>query len=319
MTNEPLSNARALAPATRAVVDAVLLAWPEHIKFLRKSFSDRSDELLATTETICRLLGEVAADRGRSLAEFATSYRYLCEEIVMPEELYFQRHGRYRLSTYAEAAAEVYDNHAVMARYMDGLLVSDALWLNHASAMNDFVNSYLANLDGGGAHLEIGPGHGLLLHLAIRSGKFRTLAAWDVSETSIEHTRQILSRLGEANRVDLRRQDIYATDALNNAGQFSSIVFSEILEHLERPGEALAVIKDLLAPGGTVWINVPANGPAPDHLFLVRSLEEASEFIAAAGLEVVRTAAYPVAGASLERAERQGLPMSCIVVGGKAA
>ena len=161
-----------LGPATRRIVEAVLTHWPEHEKYLRVSLADRSDQLLGTTEVIAQLLTNVAADRGRPLAAFADDYRYLCEEIVFPEELFFRREGRYRLSTFAEAAAAVYDNVPLMTRYMDGLFMSDALWLNHASAMNDFANAYLPGARAGGAHLEIGPGHGMLLHLAIRSSVF---------------------------------------------------------------------------------------------------------------------------------------------------
>jgi 2-polyprenyl-3-methyl-5-hydroxy-6-metoxy-1,4-benzoquinol methylase len=94
---------------------------------------------------------------------------------------------------------------------------------------------------------------------------------------------------------------------------------SEVLEHLERPREAIEIIRELLAPGGSVWINAPANGPAPDHLFLLRSPRELADLVATAGLEVARMAAFPVAGSSLDRALRQELPISCVVVGRKAS
>lgn len=310
----PVPGASA-GPATRALIAEVLATWPEHGRFLRTSFQDRSPELLRTTEQIVTLLGRVADDRGQPIAFFAEAYRYLCEHIVYPEELFFRREGRYRLSSFAQAATEVYDNAELMARYMDGLFVSDALWLNHASAMNDFASVYLPTTRPSGRHLEIGPGHGMLLHLALSHGAFAGLAAWDVSETSIAHTRRVLELVGAAERVELRLQNLFDPAALADfAGAFDTIVFSEVLEHLEEPHAALGVIRRLLAPGGTVWINVPANGPAPDHLYLLRSPDEARSAVEAAGLAVVRTAAYPVAGSSLERAVRQELPISCVIV-----
>jgi 2-polyprenyl-3-methyl-5-hydroxy-6-metoxy-1,4-benzoquinol methylase len=309
-----------LAPSTAAVVDAVLAHWPEHAKLLRASFENRSSELLDTTEVIADLLCRVADSRARPLGAYAEDYRYLCEKIVYPEDIYFRREGRYRLSTYAEAAREVYDNAQVMARYMNGLFLSDALWVNHASAMNDFARSYLPGAKPGGNCLEIGPGHGMLLHLALRYGRFGHLSAWDVSATSIDHTRHVLSVLGEADRVNLRLQDLYSPEALSlHAGRFDTVVLSEVLEHLERPREALAIIRDLLAPGGTVWINVPANGPAPDHLVLLRSPQEAADLVSSAGLTVIRTADFPSAGFSLERSVRQALPISCVLVGTRTA
>jgi 2-polyprenyl-3-methyl-5-hydroxy-6-metoxy-1,4-benzoquinol methylase len=307
-------------PATAKVVLAVLERWPDHAKFLGKSFAGRSQALLQTTEEIASLLLRVAEHRKRPLSAFVDDYRYLCEEIVFPEEMFFRREGRYRLSTFAEANAEVYANGPLMEKYMNGLFLSDALWVNHASAMNDFATEYLPHARAGGHHLEIGPGHGLLLHLAIRAGRFSSLSAWDVSATSISHAREVLQCLGESQRVALELQDMYAPEALErNRGRFDTVVLSEVLEHLERPLEALVIIRELLAPGGSVWINVPANGPAPDHLFLLRSVDEAAELAAQAGLRVDRTDAFPVAGANLDRAVRQQLPVSCVVVGTKAA
>ena len=312
---EQPSPGAAAGPQTQALIAAVLAAWPEHARFLRTSFQDRSPDLLRTTELIVDLLTKLADDRQRPLSDFANDYRYLCEKIVYPEEIFFRREGRYRLSTFEDAAREVYDNGPLMARYMDGLFVSDALWLNHASAMNDFACDYLPTTKPGGRHLEIGPGHGMLLHLALTYGRFADLAAWDVSETSIAHAGHVLDLVGAADRVTLRQQNLYDPAARAAfAGTFDSIVFSEVLEHLEQPGEALEIVRSLLAPDGTVWINVPANGPAPDHLFLLRSPDEARGVVEAAGLTVTRTAAYPVAGSQLERAIRQELPISCVIV-----
>ena len=188
--------------------------------------------------------------------------------------MYFARIGEYRLKTFEEANREVYANADLMTRYMNGLLVSDALWLNHASAMDRFRQDLSSRRRSPAAvDLEIGPGHGMLLHLALRFGAFGSCTAWDVSETSVAHVRGILAMLGQSDRVDLRLTDLYSDGALAaNRGRFDTVVLSEVLEHLERPLLALQIIRELLTPDGTVWINVPANGPAPDHLFLLRSV-----------------------------------------------
>jgi 2-polyprenyl-3-methyl-5-hydroxy-6-metoxy-1,4-benzoquinol methylase len=307
-----------LGPATTQVVEAVLAAWPIHRKFLRSSLSDRSDRLLDTTEVISDLLLRIANTGAPTLEGMVADYRYLCEEIVFPEELFFQREGRYRLSTFDEAYREVYGNNVLMTRYMNGLLVSDVLWVNHASAMDDYAKVYLPTTPGGGRHLEIGPGHGMLLDLSLKYGNFSSLNAWDVSATSIQHTQRVLNLTGNANRVKLSLTNMYSTETtLANEECFDTIVLSEVLEHLEQPAEAIHIIKRLLAPGGEVWINVPANGPAPDHLFLIRSLSEAVDLVKTAGLQVTRATAFPVAGASLERAVTEQLPLSCVVVGAK--
>jgi 2-polyprenyl-3-methyl-5-hydroxy-6-metoxy-1,4-benzoquinol methylase len=319
LSSTPSDVGSEVGSCTARIIRAVKTIWPEHEKFLRKSFAGRSPDLLDTTEIISSLLDKAAVSKSKSIEDFAEDYRFLCEKIVYPEELYFRRTGKYRLKTFEEANTEVYSNHGVMSRYMNGLFVSDALWLNHASAMNDFAKVYLPTAVVGGRHLEIGPGHGMLLHLAMQFGAFGAYSAWDVSATSIAHVREILDMLGESDRINLRLTDMYSEDVLaENRGKFDSVVLSEVLEHLERPRAALGIIRELLAPGGTVWINVPANGPAPDHLFLLRSPSEAEDIVRAAGLEVLRTASFPVAGSSLERAIRQELPVSCVLVARRA-
>jgi 2-polyprenyl-3-methyl-5-hydroxy-6-metoxy-1,4-benzoquinol methylase len=304
-----------LGASTAAIVRAVRTSWPDHEKYLRISFANRSSELLDTTEIIANLLERVAIALGRTLDNYADDYRFLCEKIVYPEEVFFRRSGKYRLKTFAEANEQVYSNEYFMSRYMNGLFVSDALWLNHASAMNDFAKVYLPITSQGGLHLEIGPGHGMLLHLALRFGRFRACSAWDVSATSVAHVRQVLEVLDISDRVDLQLRDLYSPKAvLENRGRFDTIVLSEVLEHLEQPRAALEIIRELLTETGTVWINVPANGPAPDHLFLLRTPREAEDIVRAAGLTIVRNVLFPVAGASLDRAIRQELPISCVLV-----
>jgi 2-polyprenyl-3-methyl-5-hydroxy-6-metoxy-1,4-benzoquinol methylase len=313
---EPIEKLQ-VGPATTRLVDAVLTAWPEHRKFIRSSFANRSPELMDTAEVISSLICQIAESRSATIEKLAQDYKFLCEKIVFPEELFFQREGRYRLSTFDEANREVYSNQELMSRYMSGLLVSDVLWFNHASAINDYAKVFLKSRPSG-VHLEIGPGHGMLLHLSLKYGNFSSLNAWDVSVTSIEHTRRMLELTGGADRVNLALSNLYSAGTTSNGkGRFDTIVLSEVLEHLEEPLEALRIVGDLLAPAGEVWINVPANGPAPDHLFLLRSLGEAVDLVAAAGLRVTRATSFAVGGASLERAAKDSLPISCVVVGAK--
>ena len=123
-----LARPAELGPCPAAVWDAVTSAWPEHARFLRASFANRSSEVLDTTEIIARLLVRLTESISRDIKLFAEDYRFLCEQIVYPEELYFARSGEYRLKTFQEANREVYANTDLMSRYMNGLFVSDAMW-----------------------------------------------------------------------------------------------------------------------------------------------------------------------------------------------
>jgi trans-aconitate methyltransferase len=92
---------------------------------------------------------------------------------------------------------------------------------------------------------------------------------------------------------------------------------SEILEHLEDPVAAMRAASRHMKPGGYLWINVPANSPAPDHIFLVEGADHAASLVAQAGFEVVRSDAFPMSGATLEKAMKRKLSISCVVLGRK--
>jgi 2-polyprenyl-3-methyl-5-hydroxy-6-metoxy-1,4-benzoquinol methylase len=200
---------------------------------------------------------------------------------------------------------------------MNGLLVSDVLWVNHCRGLQHYAEVYLNTLKSGAQLLEIGPGHGLLLYLATENPNIGSLFAWDVSQSSIEMSQHALKALGATKSVRFEMKNILDASIFENcnAELFDGIVFSEVLEHLEEPEHAVRALFHLCKPNGRVWVNVPANSPAPDHLYLVREPKQAEDLVRSVGFEVVETAHFPMSGATLERAIRQKLTMSCIIVG----
>lgn len=299
----------------KRLVDCVLNVWPAHENLATKSFEERSPEVIEISNKMAGLIETLAAHQPEGLEGLCRSYRFLCEKIVLPEELYFRRNGTYRLSTFAAAQREVYANAPFMRAYMDGLLISDVMWCNHAHAMNYYVNRYLRMLPPGADHLEIGPGHGLLLYFAAARPEIASVTGWDVSPTSIENTKAALAAFGVTRPVTLTLRNLFDETKEQTVPLFDSVVLSEILEHLEDPVAALRAVKRWLKPGGRVWVHVPANSPAPDHLFLVNSPEHACELVRAAGLEVEESAAFAMTGTTLEKATRRKLAISCLVTG----
>jgi len=300
--------------ALHTIAQAVTAAWPEHAGFIGKSLSGRSDAVLDVSERLSDAILKLAPSIEGGMTTLVADYRFLCEEIVLPEEMFFRRNDRYRLSSFEDANRECYANAPFMDRYMNGLLLSDVLWSNHAHAFAYFVDQYLTHLPEGARHLEIGPGHGLLLYFAAASGQLSKIAGWDVSPTSIAKTRHALDLLGVTAPVDLTLQDLFAAPAPGEDALFDGIVMSEILEHLEQPVAALQSAARWLAPGGCLWINVPANSPAPDHIFLFDGLDHAQAIAREAGLEVIDAVAFPMSGTTLARAEKHKLSISCSVL-----
>jgi 2-polyprenyl-3-methyl-5-hydroxy-6-metoxy-1,4-benzoquinol methylase len=239
----------------------------------------------------------------------AEDYAWLCDEQVN-EELHFRRTGRYRLSTFEEAYREVYANKPYMTRYMNGLLLTQLWWANHTAAMSYYRERFLPENRDSYSHLEIGPGHGLFLYFAASDSRCANAVGWDISEASITLTREALLKLGLQRLPGLELVDLFK----GPTGAFDSIVFSEVLEHMENPRESLDVLRSLLAPGGRLFINMPINSPAPDHLFNADSPEDLEEFIEQSGLSIVDRAFFPATNQTLEKARRKRLTISCVFV-----
>jgi 2-polyprenyl-3-methyl-5-hydroxy-6-metoxy-1,4-benzoquinol methylase len=298
-------------PRTAAIVEALLGVWPEHARFLEQSFASRDAPLMAATERHADAIVAIVGD-GARLVSFCEDYRFLCDRL-MEEEIFFRRHDRYRLQRFEDALTEVYSNGPFMARYMNFLLLSHVVWANHARAMAHFDDRYLRGLPPGADHLEIGPGHGLLLHLAAGAPNVASVTGWDISDTSIAQAAACLSALGDAGRVTLAKRDLFDTDDDADPRRFDSAALSEILEHLEDPVAALRATARRLRPGGRLWINVPVNSPAPDHIYLFRTPEEVVSVVEAAGFTPLETAFFPMTGQTLERARKRLLTISVVV------
>ena len=299
-------------PSARAVARVALDAWPEHDKFLLRSFRQRSPEVLAASETVAvEVLKLIAADEKR----FGEDYRWTCDRL-REEEIFFHREGRYRLSSFAEAHAEVYSNHDYMRRYVSGLLMTQVLWYNHVATMEMFLTRVLKAATEPFDYLEIGPGHGLMTCFAAASNLSRSLEAWDVSAASLAETRAALKRLGVAKPIALMETDIMQAGAAKR--RFDLVVISEVLEHLETPGSALRFLRSALADDGRIFINAPINSPSPDHLYLFASPEDVITVVEDSGLKVERIELYATQGRPVETALAQKISVSAGVVARRA-
>jgi 2-polyprenyl-3-methyl-5-hydroxy-6-metoxy-1,4-benzoquinol methylase len=295
-------------PATLAVAEIVLAAWPEHEKYLAKSFGQRTPEMLNATEAVAKAVFRLISG---AETRFGEDYRWTCDRL-REEEIFFHREGRYRLSTFAEALAEVYSNPEYMRRYVSGLLLTQVLWFNHIATMEMFLERVLGATTEPFDYLEVGPGHGLMTYFAAKSKFSRSLEAWDVSSVSLRETRAALDRLGVSKSVALTETDILRASPPES--RFDLVVISEVLEHLETPGDALRFLRAATSEGGRIFINVPINSPSPDHLYLFSSPEDVTAMIEAAGLAVERMELYATQGRTIDKALANRISVSAGVI-----
>ena len=302
-------------PAIAHVVARQIAVWPEHEPTIATSLGNRHLEVMQDTENNAVMVTNIAEQHYGGLDKVCEGYRYFCQEMILAAELYFRRHGKYERSTFDEAFRDVYSKPDVMEHYMNGLLVSGIFWHNHAYALNFYRTQYLPMLPQGYSHLEVGPGHGALLHLTATDPNHGRIVGWDVSPSSIEATKRTLEIIGVDQDIELVCQDMF--DAKTQSNAFDSIVVSELLEHLEDPLRALQALHVALKPGGHILVNMPANSPAPDHLYLIDEPHEMTDLIRQAGFTIEKEVLFPMTGYSLERCKKDKLTITCVAVGHK--
>ena len=282
------------------------LISPAYSKFLDRRLSNADLNELAFLDEIAALIFTLFP---KGIEVLAKDYAWLCEQQV-EEELYFRRNKSYRLTTFQEALKQVYSDQNYMTRYMNGLLMTQLWWSNHTAVMQYYANSFLKSLKPGSSVLEIGPGHGLLSYMAGESTNCARIECWDISSTSIEQTRHALKKLSISSIIDLRLVDLF--DAPE--GNFDAVIFCEILEHMEHPKQALEKLRKQLAPMGKVFINMPINSPAPDHLFNQSTPEDLAAFVEMSGLKIIDYQYFPATNYSLQRARDKKLTINCVFV-----
>lgn len=304
-------------PSLSELVSTQLAVWPEHESMLTKSICVRSNDVMETSDRASGQILKIIRHHLGSVPEVCEDYRFLCEKMILAEEWYFRRHGTYRLSTFAEVEREYYANPAFMKQYMNGLLLSSVFWLNHANALDYYIRIFLAQNKTGYRHLEIGPGHGLLIYYAGIDPRCTEVTGWDISAGSIAATRKALDAMSSDSRVTLVQQDVFK--AFRGTHRFDSIVASEVLEHLERPDDALVNLHACLEPNGRILVNMPANSPSPDHLYLIREPEEVLDLMESAGFSILEHRLFPMAGYTLEQCRKHKLTINCAAIGTRRA
>lgn len=302
--DELLAGRPDLARLTALVTDV----WPEHADYLHKSFAVRTPALLDTSDEVAKVVLTLAGDHARKVAE---DYRWLCE-VIREEELNFARTDAYRYATFAETNAHVYSDDVFMERYMHGLLLSHVLWYMHTSSLQFFLGRLAARVQPGGRLMEVGSGHGLLIYLALTKLGMREAVAWDISAVSLDQTKAALGLLGMGDRARYAIQDMHTIE--QGAEQFDLIILSHLLEHLEQPVDALQKIRHAVAKGGHLFVNIPLNAPMPDHLQLLSDPSEVVAMIETGGFRVLEIASHTTQAASLPRALKRKIAVTCSVI-----
>lgn len=231
---------------------------------------------------------------------------------TLREQVFFQRHGKYRYASFKEVADKVYFDPAYMTHYMHGLALTLFLWPNHLEILRFFRKAQLQKQ--GNYYLEVGPGHGIFFRDAVRNRRFNSYIGVDISPTSLEMTRKLLSSDPSLQGAawTLLNADFLATDDLQ--GCFDAIVMGEVLEHVEEPLLFLVRIKELANKGALIFVTTAVNAPAIDHIYLFRTVDEVRDMVITAGLSIKEILVTPYKGCTMQETAQQKLPINVAMV-----
>ncbi len=129
------------------------------------------------------------------------------------------------------------------------------------------------NLAPGARVLDVGCGNGVIS---------RSLGEAGYSVYGIDISDKAISRARELNKYPNVRFDVLSAEQLAAVGvQYDAIICSEVLEHLNKPGDLLETLHQSLADNGMLIVTVP-NGKGPRELFVTRPviwLQKKNHFI----------------------------------------
>ncbi|MBI1216870.1 MAG: methyltransferase domain-containing protein [Alphaproteobacteria bacterium] len=286
------------------LIDKVLEENPMHRRILTAAL-----EKLTTEEF--RLLDSYLSfwlEKGLTVDYLAEAYNTHTVSTVR-EQSYFQKHGKYRYSSFAEVADEVYFNNEFMSLYMYGLAIATFFWANHIEMLRFFRETIPR--DRKGSYLEIGPGHGYYIAAAMNDCAFDSYLGIDISETSIEQTRQLVEhyRKGRPSvAFSLQQMDFLETPL--NDKRFDAVFMGEVLEHVEQPGLFMREIRRVAKDDAYIHVSTCINAAVIDHIYLFNDTKEIENLFDDCGLKIKRELILPYAGMTIEETMEKRLPVS---------
>jgi SAM-dependent methyltransferase len=242
--------------------------------------------------------------KGDRVAPYAADIRGFLEHRAIPNPLRrytermrelsdlqqrFDRTGRYPASCYADV--ESID----LEQYNLALLLSFVVTIHRFEILQHLVDFLDAPCPGPHRFLSVGYGTGYELKLALEQ-----LSGWEMDAFERSHEvaayAEDLLRYFECRTDCLHLQEfpLEHGDVGPYEGRYGKVVLCEILEHLERPEEALSNTRLVLHPEGRAFLTMAVNIAQEDHIFLYRSPEQARRQVEAAGLTVHQEWIAPV-------------------------
>jgi 2-polyprenyl-3-methyl-5-hydroxy-6-metoxy-1,4-benzoquinol methylase len=247
--------------------------------------SSRSAFGSAWEHELSRHIGNVFGPTpGDTWDEAVDGYAEFCTE-ALRAQVFFERTGRYRATSYADTLRDCYRSSDYMERrYLPGQYLSHFVWPHHYRMLRGFLSLLSEHVDRLATFYEVGVGCGMYSQKVLDTFPSARGTGIDISEYALRFTARVVRAAGHGARYQIDERDIFA-DPLPPPADL--VICQEVLEHLEAPDRFVARLTKLVRPGGWGYITAAINAAHTDHIYLYRSPDEVRRHVEEAGWRVV--------------------------------
>lgn len=210
----------------------------------------------------------------------------------------FNKTGHYARESAEGLVDDLYSDPEEMHSYIEGLLMTYAMWPNHARILDFFKTDVLANAAPGSRFREIGVGHGLMASLIMQSVPNAEYLGIDLSPHTIAYAKAALAADFDAPEADRPWSFVEAdaTRVASNSEPGDWILCCEVLEHVDQPLDLLATCRALVGDDGRGFLTTVANLEASDHVYLYDTADHIRSHIEQAGFHIESDLALALPG-----------------------
>ncbi len=221
-------------------------------------------------EWVCDLARQACLAEGRTYESAVDAFAEACAELLSLQRR-LERTGHYACASFDQARRHVYDDQRLMAeKYLITLLLSQALWRNHARHFELFRTRFCTGLPPTGRALEVPVGTGLFAAQFALMNPGWSVAGVDLAAASLDFARGLISRLGVSG-VALAQRDVFE---LTDDQRYERIICGELLEHVDDPRALLRALSSRLSENGELFLTTAIWCESPDHVYLFESMTD---------------------------------------------
>lgn len=284
------------SPLAALIIDELARQMPFLLR-ATQSATPPLTERLPELEIIGQRLNTLRGDHKLWIPEAVKAYVMLSMEFLLLQKK-LEKSGHYLLSSEKEAYDKVYNNPEIFTEYyLDGLLLSEALWPNQFLLNRLFADNFLSQIQPGWQIVEAGVGSGYHLRQLLTRQPDIHYFGIDISSFAIRYCQQfaggVLEPTQERERVIFSQENI-ATCNNVEASSADALVLGEILEHVEDPVAVLGQMRKIAKPKAKMFMTTVIFAANIDHIYLFEHADEIREMTAQTGWATMSELVLPI-------------------------